>query len=218
MIDIRGCSKTTRELLAEVKDPSWPEKLRQRNERRKESYARMRIEEEPLLAELRNLGWDLESAWDLVMISNPYPEIIDVLLKHLQLPYSDKIKEGIARALAIPEEKVYKAWHILVTEYLKAPSGWGIKIKGDTEEFQLSAKDGLACTLAVAVTDKTLGEFIELVKNKANGGSRVLMLSALKKRMKKHPYIEDLLEELVNDPDLGTEITSWLWWKKRHKK
>lgn len=213
MTNNKSYSKTTRELLDEVKDPFWPEKLKQRNARREESLARIRKESEPILEELHALGWK-GTVWDLVNTSSPYPELIDVLLKHLQLPYSDCIKEGLARSLAVPEEKIRKAWPILVEEYRKAPRGWGVKVKGDTEEFKLGAKDGLACALAVAVTDETLDEFIELVKDPANGGSRILMLHALRKRRKKYPHIEKLLEELVHDPRLSKEISSW---KKRSK-
>lgn len=98
---------------------------------------------------------------------------------------------------------------MLVEEYRKAPIGWGIKGPGDTKEFRLGAKDGLACALSVAVTDETLEELIAIAKDPKQGKSRVLLLSALKKRRDKNPLAKQAIAELANDPDLKDEIASW---------
>jgi hypothetical protein len=181
------------------------EKERERIER----SARLKIEQEPILTDLGGVGWSVDSVWDLVKSPGPYPEAVPILLKHLSLPYSDVVREGIARALAVPEPEVQKAWPLLVEEYCKAPMGWGIKAWGDTREYMLSAKDGLACALAVAATDETLPELVALAKDPAHGESRVLLLSALKKRRKKNPLAKQAIDELADDPDLQKEITSW---------
>lgn len=182
---------------------------RAKEQERIESSARLRVEEEPILAELRAVGWDVESVWDLVNTSTRYANAISILLKHLLLPYSDRTREGIARSLAVRESGVQDAWPVLVKEYLKAPIGWGIKAPADTREYRLGAKDGLACALAVAVTEETLEELIDLAKDKVQGGSRILLLYPLKKRRNKNPMVKLAIAELARDPELAKEISSW---------
>jgi hypothetical protein len=181
---------------------------KQKELERLERSARIHIEQEPILSELRAIGWNVASVWDLVNTSTPYPEAIPVLLKHLPLPYSDVVREGVARSLAVPEPEVQKAWPLLVDEYRKATEGWGLKAKGDARKYMLGAKDALACVLAAAVNDETLPELIALAKDPTNGASRLLLLPALKKRRKKDS-VKRLLDELMNDPILREEIMSW---------
>lgn len=172
---------------------------------RVESVARIRVEATPLLDELLQAGLNIQSLGDLISRPNNYDHVIPILLKHLLMPYSDVIRSTIARSLAVPEAK--QVWSTLVAEYRKAPMGWGIKAPGDTKEFRLGAKDGLACALSVAVTDATMEELIGIVKDRTHGESRVLLLSALRKS--KNPLAKQALEELANDPDLAKEIASW---------
>ncbi|WP_019866746.1 hypothetical protein [Methylovulum miyakonense] len=180
---------------------------RLRQERNIERGKRLDIEEEPIVADLRTVGLELESVWDLVSRPSNYPEAIPILLKHLQKPYSDRTREGIARALSIRYPVVRAAWPILVKEYCNTPEGWGIVAPDDTVNVKLGAKDGLACALCVAVTDETLEEFINLVKDPANGDSRILLLKPLRKS--KNPLAKMVLEELASDPVFAKEIGSW---------
>lgn len=180
-----------------------------REQDRVERVARMRAEQLPLLVELQAVGLRIQSVADLINMAERYEQAIPVLLKHLVMPYSDVTKETIARSVAVPELEVQKAWPVLVEEYRKAPIGWGIKGPGDTKEFRLSAKDGLACALSVAVTDETLPELIALTKDPALGESRILLLSALKKRRNKNLLAQQAIAELANDPELQKEISSW---------
>jgi len=85
------------------------------------------------LAELREVGLDVKSVWDLINAPARYEQAIPVLLQHLRLPYSDRIREGIARALAVPDAR--HAWPTLVAEFKNAPMG---KENG----ILLCAKDG----------------------------------------------------------------------------
>lgn len=171
------------------------------------SISRLRLEVAPLLIELQAVGLEIESVDDLISTSERYAAAIPILLKHIQMPYSDAAREVIARSLAVPEPEVRKAWPMLVREYRKAPMGWGIKRPGDTKELRLGAKSGLACALAVAVTDETLEELIAIAQDRAQGESRLLLLSALRKS--KDPLAKRAIEELASDPDLGKGIASW---------
>lgn len=171
--------------------------------------ARMKIEQAPLLAELQSLGLDIQSVSDLINTLEIYSTAIPTLLKHLVIPYSDVTKEAIARALARPEPEVQKAWPLLVEEYRNAPMGYGIKGPGDTKELRLASKDGLACALSVAVTDETLPELIAIAKDRNQGESRVLLLSALKSRCNKSLLAKHAIDQLARDPQLEKEIISW---------
>jgi hypothetical protein len=171
---------------------------------------RLSIEEKPIVDELQTVGWKVESVWDLVNTPKPYPEALPILLRHLMLPYSDRTKEGIARSLAVQEARA--AWPTLVNEFRSAQNGKGPVAPGDTEEFRLGAKDGLACALAATVTDATMPELIEIMKDRSHGSSRVLMVSALRKS--KDPRAKEALEVLAFDPDLEKEIGHWQKKKK----
>ncbi len=67
------------------------------------------MNEEELVLEIRELGYKIDSVYDLLNNSphpfiernfiGPYPLAYPVLIKHLNKPYSPNIKEGIVRAL-----------------------------------------------------------------------------------------------------------------------
>lgn len=170
---------------------------------------RLKEEQRVIIEELRKVGVVADSVWSLVNDPGPYPQAIPILLRHLKLPYSDATRDGIARCLAVPEPTVRAAWPMLVEEYKKAPIGKGFIAPGETKQYVLGAKEGLALAVRAAVSDQTLPEFISLIKDRSNGESRVLLLKVLRKRRKKDPAIAQLLKELVEDPDLKKEITSW---------
>jgi hypothetical protein len=190
-------------------NPEFVAQREARERERAERVARIQVEVASLLAELQATGLKIQSVGDLIAMSERYEAAIPVLLKHLQMPYSDVVRETIARSLAVPELEVRKAWPMLVDEYRKAPMGWGIKAPGDTKEYKFGAKNGLACALSVAVTDETLPELIAIAKDRTQGESRVLLLSALKKRINKNPLAKQAIEELATDPQLEKEIASW---------
>lgn len=165
----------------------WREINQAREIERREMAAANSLELARLLSELQTAGLNIQCVSDLIMGSEPYEAAIPILLRHLLLPYSDSVKETIARALAVPEAGVREAWPILVEEYQKTPEGRGVISQGSTKQYRLGAKDGLACVLAVAVTKKTLEELIALAKDQAMGESRLLLLPALRKRRNKSP-------------------------------
>jgi Flp pilus assembly protein TadB len=56
----------------------------------------------PIVADLRAVGVDVHSVWELVNTSVPYPAALAVLLKHVQLAgYPDRVMESPGRALAV---------------------------------------------------------------------------------------------------------------------
>ena len=182
-------------------------KINQRKDReRAERLVRTQAEQVPIVKELAEVGIEIGSLSDLIMRKTSYTAAIPVLMKHLVQPYSDITRETIARSLAVPEPEVRKAWPILVQEYRKAPIGLGIVAPGDTKEYPLHAKDGLAVALSATVTDETIEELIALAKDPSLGGGRVLLLAGIRKS--RSPAAKHAIEELASDPALAKEIAS----------
>jgi hypothetical protein len=132
------------ELLRELEgDLEWVA-AREREERERQArVATWREAEKPLARELRAVGYEVDTAWDLVNTSEPYPDALPILLEHLGKPYPDRVREGIARALAVRGDARF-AWPTLVRLYRDEPPG-------------TDAKDGLAVALAAISDRSTLG-------------------------------------------------------------
>ena len=186
-------AETASELMARLQaDPAFRQMQAEKAEKRLADVARYRINEAPLLKDLEKAGWSLESVWDLVNTSKPYPELIPILLSHLTRQYLDRVREGIARALAVTDAAV--AWPMLRAEYENSPVDSGFK-------------DGLAVALAATSNENVISELAALAKNSANGSSRVLLLSGL--RRSRSLVARAALAELKDDPALAKEIRSW---------
>lgn len=190
----RGGSETAAELMAELEaDPEYvAAKHRQGIEVAQKAAAR-RAAEAPLVRDLQGAGFEVESAWDLVNTSTPYPEALPILVAHLGRPYPDRVREGIARALAVPDSRF--AWDALVGTYRAEPAG-------------TDAKDGLAVALAAVADDGVIDDVIAFANDPAHGASRILLLSRLKRS--RLPAAREVLERSTEDPVLGREAAALL--------
>ncbi len=175
-----------------------PAAVVQRARRDSESAARTavyRAEQAEMLAELRKVGIDIQLVSDLVNTSTNYGQAIPILVKHLPRPYSEATREGIARALAVPEARAW--WSILLDEYRSAPATRG----------RASVKEGLAAALAATASDEVIGDLVAVATDPSQGETRVLLLSAL--RRSKEVEAKRALRELATDPVCAGEIASW---------
>lgn len=181
---------TAKELGAQLEgDPEWVARRDERERERRRLEAEWQAAEAPLVAELRAAGFeDVRWSWDLVNTSTPYPEALPILLEHLQRPYPDKVREGIARALAVRDAKF--GWKTLTRLYRDEKAG-------------TDAKDGLAVALAASSDDEVVDELISLAQDPAHGQSRLLLLRGLKRS--KAPQAQSALEKFTEDPDLSKE-------------
>jgi hypothetical protein len=180
---------TASELLARLNaDPAWVAARRAEDEERGRRAGEWRRAEAPLVAELRAAGFEVESAWDLVNTSTPYPRALPILLRHLPRDYPDAVREGIARALATPV----------------AHFGWPIFVELFRKEVSKRAKDGLAVAITANADDSVIGELIELASDPKHGSSRVLLLRALERS--KDPRARAALERLASDSDVAKEV------------
>jgi len=169
-------------------DPDWVAKRAEEESVRQQREAEYRRAEEPLVAELRGAGYAVESAWDLVNTSTPYPEALPILLSHLQRPYPGAVREGIARALAVRPARF----------------GWDVLTRLFRQETEERVKDGLAVAIAATADEEVIDEVIALARDRQHGSSRLLLLRALERS--KSPRARAALMELGTDPELEKEI------------
>lgn len=160
------------------------ERKRRQEAERQARAAEWRRAETPLVHQLSAAGIAVDSVWDLVNMSDLYPDALTILVDHLQRPYPGRVREGIARALAVPQSKF--AWDVLIRLY--------------RDEDSKDAKDGLAVAIAAAADDEAIEDVIALARDKRHGSSRILLLSALERSAE--PGSRTALMELGTDPDL----------------
>lgn len=180
---------TAAELLARLNaDPEFLGRQEKQEQERQERAAEFSRAEAPLVEELRAAGIEVESAWDLVNSSTPYPNALPILLRHLHRSYPGRVKEGIARALAVRDARF--GWEQLKTLY-----------RGEQDD---EARDGLAVALAAIADDELISDVIDLARDQRLGDSRLLLLRALEKS--RQPRARATLMDLGTDPDLAKEI------------
>lgn len=192
--------KTAAQLLAELaEDPKWVEALADDDARRAAYEAELAAEEEPILAELRQVGVDVPSTWSLIEEHRDaiHPGVLPILLDHLARPYHPAIREGMARALGAPVAR--PIWRTLA----------GLYVAEENDQV----KQGLACAVAETVTDDTLDELLALIADPRNGLTRNLLLLA-----KMPTRAATVLEGLVADPDLRQELPRLLKRLQRSRK
>jgi hypothetical protein len=88
-------------------DPAYRAELERVEAERAERTRLLRIAEQPAVDDLRTLGLDLNSVWDLYKIEDSRPQAIPVLLKHIALDYPDRVLDGIGQGL---EHRSARAW------------------------------------------------------------------------------------------------------------
>lgn len=182
--------KTAGELLRELENN--PEYVAMRQRKDAELAQRVAVlarASAPLIAALAGVGVDVASVWDLVNRPNDYDVALPVLLTHLNLEYPEVIREGIARALGVPNARPL-AWEAVVSQYKREP--------------MRQVKSGLAVAISAMADRSVLDEVIALVRDRANGPSRILLLSVLSRS--RDPAAATTLTELADDPDLYKEI------------
>ena len=188
-------------LKAEGKWDEYVARKRERDEVVRKKAEDMVRAEAPLVQALAEVGLDVKSVWDLVnRATRHYPEAVPILLDHLQRPYPDAIRGGIARALTVAEAQPH--WDSLIRQY--------------REERGEYAKEGLAVAISGIATDDVIEDVIALARDRRHGASRVLLLHALERS--KDPRARQALMELGADPELQKQIQIIFKRKKRPRR
>jgi len=184
---------TASELRAKLEaDPEYRKRKREAEARHAEKAAELLSAEKPLIEDLTRVGFPVKSVWDLVSNKGPYSEAIPILLNHMHRSYPDRVKEGIARALAVPHTTV--TWLRILDEYKDTAAA-------------CDYKHGLAAALGATSSDDIMPYLQEVIIDPVHGESRLLLLKAL--RRSSLPSSKRLLDELSDDPTFSKEIRSW---------
>jgi hypothetical protein len=86
--------------------PEWVAQRQAREAAMKASRQKNLEEEAPLREDLRRIGFEVMSVWEFVNSKqNFYVGAIPTLIEHLQRPYGEVVREGIARSLAMKEAR-----------------------------------------------------------------------------------------------------------------
>ncbi len=168
-------------------NPEWVARRERQDAEIAERESKYRVAEAPLIEDLRAAGFEVESAWDLVNTAEPYPEALPILLEHLARDYPDRLREGMARAMAVGPDGRF-AWDRLVQLYREEP-------------VDTNAKDGLAVALSAIADRKLIDELIGLARDEKMGDSRILMFEELKRS--RASQARAALEDLCDDPRIG---------------
>lgn len=183
--------KTAAELMKELEaDEEYQKRRLKRQELRAQRRRFLDKAEAPLVQELRSAGVGVDSVWDLVNTSQPYPEAIPILLEHLDAEYPSEITNGIARALAVP---------------VLNPEDWDVLLSKFFDESDEEARYGLALALRANAEEEHASLLQELVQNSEYGKARIEFAEALFRVGNKN-RVEEILAPLVSDPEIGESI------------
>lgn len=153
----------------------------------------LRRAEQPIVADLRDAGVVVESVWNLVNTSEPYPKALPVLLSHLERGgYPERVMESLGRALAVKPSVVY--WDRLRARYLSARSP--------------GEEDGVAVALAASATRAQVDDLVAFLEVAERGDSRIYFLRPIKRLGGERG--KELLKSLQSDPTFGREAKALL--------
>lgn len=179
-------------------NPEWVRDRDAREAERQERARQLSEAEQPIVADLRAAGVLVDSTWDLVNTSDPYPAALPVLMEHLERGgYPERVMEGLGRALAVKPAVAF--WERLKARWLDA--------RGQGEE------DGVAVALAACAAKEQLEDLVYFLSVEERGESRLFFIRPIVRVGGERGY--EVLESLRDDPVLGQAATARL--KRRRK-
>jgi hypothetical protein len=163
----------------------------------------MRFEQERALADedamvveaLRVADVDVRSVYDLVNSKAPYPQAIPVLLRLLPRVRNDRIKEGVARALGVPEARPVAA-KPLIHEFSNMPS---------ETKSQEHTKWAIGNALAAVADDSVFEEVLALLTDGRHGRVRSAIVGALINMSTHRDRAVTALMAFLEDEDLAAQ-------------
>jgi hypothetical protein len=180
---------TAADLLRKLNEnPAFVAQQERKRQAQKQVADTLKADEAQLVAELRAAGYAVASVWDLVNTSARYDSALPILAEHLRRTHAPQIREGIARAMAV---------------FTAAP--WlDLLIESYLQESHPATRGGFAAAIAVACPDQELHKIIRLLRDPANGETRLLLLYALKRPANRDAA--NALDEFAADPVLSREV------------
>lgn len=120
--------------------------------------------QKPLLQDLAQAGWPCSTVWDLVNERSAYPELLPILMRHFDMPYHKRTRDGIIRSLTVPYGGNELA-EFLVDRYKK--------------ESDDSIRIMIGNAISVSAQEAQLEQIRRFVDQEKYGESRIFLLSAL---------------------------------------
>ena len=152
----------------------------------------LRTAEQPIVADLRAVGVEIDSVWDLVNTTEPYPAALPVLMEHLEGGgYPDRVMESLGRALAVKPSVVF--WDRLKARYL-APRNPG-------------EEDGAAVAVAACATEAQRDDLLDFL-GAERGDSRIYFIGPILRVGGARG--REVVERLRQDPVFGKEVRALL--------
>lgn len=198
--------RTAAEVMADLdrrrrEDPEYRAELERAERKRAERARQLRIAEQPVVGDLRAVGIDVDSVWDLHKVPEWLPKAIPVLLKDLALDYPDRVLFGIGQGLYDTSARPH--WSEIRD----------LMLSTDRDE----ARDRLAVALSKCARRDHYDELLEFVRNERLGECRIYFLRPINRisnRMRASKG-RDVIESFADDPVLGREATAILQGKSR---
>lgn len=182
------------DLMAELEaDPEYQRKAQAAEAERQARAEVWRRAERPIVADLRAVGVEVDSVWDLVNTAEPYPAALPVLMAHLERGgYPERVMESLGRAIAV--KPAIEFWPRIKARYLDARDA--------------GEEDGSAVALAACATATQLEELVGFLGVEERGDSRIYFLRPIKKLGGARG--RTVLESLKEDPVFGKEARALL--------
>lgn len=158
------------ELLAKLhRDAGWTVQQAEREQEEAAARESSRAEEAELISDLKEVGVNVHSVWDLVNSTRPYPEAIETLTRHLRRSYRPSIREGIARALIVPYAGTRRTLEVLIDQY---------KNLNDGSENSLKWVIGNSLSI-IARSPEFIEDVVSIITNPMHGRARDMMILRL---------------------------------------
>jgi HEAT repeat protein len=149
----------------------------------------MAFTEDRVLLELRKVGLNVASIFDLVNTKEKYPEAIPILVQLAKKDYADpRVLDGVIRALTVKEAKG-AANETLLKVYARLAS-----------EHEL-VRWSIGNAFSVIITPKDVDQVLQIVQDKSSGMSRQMFVIALG-GFRNSPKIESVLIQLLDDEEV----------------
>ena len=200
--------RTAAEVAAELErrtreDPAFRADRQRAEAERAEQVRLTMLAEQPVVEDLRAIGLDLHSVWDLDKIPDSRPRAIPVLLQHLVLDYPDAVLFGIGQGL---DHRSARAWW----DDLRA-------IMLSTERD--TVRDRAAAALSTCALREHYDDLMAFVRDDSLGECRIYFLRPINRIGNRlHPgQGRAFLETIADHPVLGKEATAILQGRSRSR-
>ena len=188
--------KTAAEFVAELNaDPGFVARKGAFDAKRQQESQQHQLTAQPVLEELRQAGFVVESLDQLRHSGAAYKGAIPVLLRWLPLVPNEDVKESIVRALSVPFAKPVAA-RPLIVEFLRAG------------ESSSGLKWAIGNALEVVADESVLDDLCELALDRRHDIARQMIVLRLGKS--KNPRVVDVLIQLLDDDQVSGHAVSAL--------